>query len=192
VKAGQRGNFRKPGNLSYSYASPFSNAFNFKLNSDYLNFGFALVADQNPGVGVDVDVTAPAADAGPIALSRANSFHHGRAGQNVLYPNRVVEFKRTPYAGASYGQRWGDNMYTARALHTTTQPSNILVYVNGYCARNLSPATPDDSYLVPTAQDDPSPVRLISTPPATTRAPATQPVAPATAPAATQPSTTGS
>lgn len=198
VKATQRGNFRKPSNLSYSYASPFSNALNFKLNSDYLNFYFALMADKNPGIGPDADVTKPPDNADPIALSRANSFHHGRAGQNVLYPSGFVLFKRTPYAGANYGQPQGDNIYTARALAPATKPSNLPVTMNGYCGKNLSPATPDDSYLVPTAQDGPTPSRVppapatipASTAPTTTTEPATLPIAPATAP--TQPSTSGS
>jgi type II secretory pathway pseudopilin PulG len=192
----QRSNFRRPSHLSYSYASPFSNALNFKLNSDFINSEFALVADKNPGVDEQADVTGPTADADPIALSRANSLHHGRAGQQVLYWFGRVDFKRTPYAGASYKQPSGDNIYTARTMRPATQPINVPVYVNGFCDRNLSPATPDDSYLVPTAQDGPSAPRPIAPatqpttvpvapPPAT--APTTVPVAPATTSATTQP-----
>ncbi|MBC8106041.1 MAG: type II secretion system protein [Anaerolineae bacterium] len=196
VKPTQRGNFRKPSNLSYSYASPFSNALNFKLNFDYLNFYFALVADKNPGIGPEADVTKPPYNADPIELSRANSFNHGRAGQNVLYPNGGVTFRRTPYAGPNYGEPHGDNIYTARAPVPATQPANLHVTLNGYCGTNLSPVTPDDSYLVPTAQDDASPSRVpppatapASTTPATTTEPPPAPTtAPATAP--TQPATT--
>jgi len=188
VKPMQRGNFRKPSNLSYSYASPFSNALNFKLNFDYLNFYFALVADKNPGIGQNSDVTKAAYNADPIELSQGNSFHHGRAGQNVLYPNGVVGFKRTPYAGPNYGQQQGDNIYTARAPKPATQPSNFPVTLNGFLGQNLSPVTPDDSYLVPTAQDEPSPSRVPppipppATQPATTTAPTSAPTQPSTNP----------
>jgi hypothetical protein len=182
VKPSQRGNFRRPSNLSYSYASPFSNALNFKLNSDWLKQEFALMADKNPGVDGTADVTRPSADADPITLSQANSHHHGRAGQNVLYQNSVVAFKRTPYAGAYYGRTAGDNIFTARTKHPATQPLEIAVFVNGYCGRNLSPATPDDSYLVPTAQDGPSPISS----PVLTTAPTTTAPIPASAPATTR------
>ncbi|CAN5414968.1 hypothetical protein BH09PLA1_BH09PLA1_19810 [soil metagenome] len=185
VKPMQRGNFRKPSNLSYSYASPFSNALNFKLNSDFLNLYFGLVADKNPGIGPTSDVTAPAYSADPLELSRANSLHHGRAGQNVLYPSGFVLFQRTPYAGANYGQSSGDNIYTVRAPQPATQPTELPFTVSGYCGEQLSPTTPDDSFLVPTAQDQPSPSRIVVPPPTTE--PATTPT---TAP--TQPATTGS
>ena len=189
VKPSQRGNFRRPSNLSYSYASPFSNGLNFKLNSDWVKQEFALMADKNPGVDETSDVTRPAADSDPIALAQANSHHHGRAGQNVLYPNNEVGFVRTPYAGTYYGPRRekrppGDNIYTARTMHPATQPVDLPVTANGFCGRNLSPATPDDSYLVPTAQDGPSPI--VNKPPATAPTTAT---APATTTSATAPST---
>src|SRR5205085_291511 len=110
TKASQRGNFRGHGNLSYSYASPFSNAFNFRLNSDWVKYDFALVADKNPGTSAEADVTVPAYNADTLQLSRGNSMQHGRAGQNVLYPNKVVEFKKTPYAGVSYAPPLADNI----------------------------------------------------------------------------------
>ena len=112
----ERGNFRTPSNLSYSYASPFSDAPGFRLNSDWLNSGFALMADKNPGVvGPDDDVTAPPHDADQSLLAKANSNNHGKAGQNVLYPGGNVEFKSTPYCGVGYGTPGRDNIYTARA-----------------------------------------------------------------------------
>jgi len=192
VNPSQRGNFRRPSNLSYSYASPYSSALNFRLNSDWVNFEFALVADKNPGVDATSDVTRPSADADPVAQSQANSLHHGRAGQNVLYPNLHVAFHRTPYAGTFYSKAQeerrppGDNIYTARMTRPATQSVEIPVYVNGFCGRNLSPATPDDSYLVPTAQDGPSspPPPLSATQPAAVTA-----TAPATATAPTAPGT---
>jgi type II secretory pathway pseudopilin PulG len=183
VAAAQRGNFRRPSNLSYSYASPFSNALNFKLNSDWVKQEFALVADKNPGIGPESDVTAPPFDTDPISLSRANSFHHARAGQNVLYPNLVVAFQRTPYAGANYGQPHGDNIYTARAATTTTQPIEIPLTINGFSGPNVSPATPDDSYLVPTFHDQPSPPRVVAPQPPATTATTTGTTTPAPAPA---------
>jgi hypothetical protein len=149
----------------------------YRLNTDWLNSEFALMADKNPGTrGKDDDVTAPAYNTDSQSLSRANSNNHDKAGQNVLYPAGNVEFVTTPYAGVGYGQGARDNIYTARAATTTTQPLELPVGLNGFFGQELSPAATDDSYLVP-GDDDP-----ISPPYVPTTAPATEPVAPATAP----------
>jgi prepilin-type processing-associated H-X9-DG protein len=171
-----RSNFRSPSNLSYSYASPFSSAPNYRLNDYFLDKSFALVADKNPGVrGAGDDVTAPAYDADAIALSKANSNNHGKAGQNVVYGDGHVEFTTTPYCGVAYAGLGRDNIYTARAPHPTTQPTSAPVYINGFCGRDIAPAAPDDSYLVPTDDDPISPPFLppTSTPATTTTTPVT-------------------
>lgn len=175
----QRSNFRGPDNLSYSYASPFSMAPGYRLNTDWLNSEFALMADKNPGKSADGDdVTGPGFSDDSKSLSRANSNNHRKAGQNVLYPAGNVEFVTTPYAGVSYGQRGRDNIYTARAAVTTTQPLDVPVATNGFFGQNLSPAATDDSYLVPGDDDPISPPRIPTTAPTTE--PVTAPSAPAT------------
>lgn len=188
VDAARRGNFRSPANLSYSYASPFSDAAGYRLNSDWLNSSFALMADKNPGTrGGDDDVTAPAYDADEMALARANSNNHAGAGQNVLYPGGNVEFVRTPYSGVGYaGGRGRDNIYTARARGSTTQPTQVPVEAKGFCGQGYSPAAPDDSYLIPTDDDVvPSPLVRPTTLATPTAVPSTT-----TAPSSTTSSTT--
>lgn len=63
VSLERRGNFRKAWNLSYSYCSPFSNAAGYGMISDFLSSTFVVMADKNPGIGKDSDVTGPAWDA---------------------------------------------------------------------------------------------------------------------------------
>ncbi len=58
VAIARRSNFRSPENLSYSYASPFSAAIGYRLNSDSLKADFAVMADRNPGV-VQPPMSAP-------------------------------------------------------------------------------------------------------------------------------------
>jgi len=149
---GHRSNFAGPGHLSYSYASPFSSAPAYKLN-DYLPADFALVADKNPGVSPDgSDVSAPAYDAPPFQIARANSTNHGRAGQNVLYTDGHVSFQSTPYCGVGHeGVR--DNIYTALARRPLPRGQAPPVQANGVIGRDVGPAWERDSYLVPTAQD---------------------------------------
>jgi type II secretory pathway pseudopilin PulG len=180
VTAGQRGNFRSGANLSYSYASPFSNATNYRLNSDFLLADFALMADKNPGRRGEVDVTAPTWNAGALDLAKGNSTNHGRAGQNVLFGDGSVKFEATPYCGVGRpAGAGGDNIYTARARVPATQASDLPFDVNGHVGNDIGPAAHDDSYLVPVEGETATPA-----PPATqpSTAPATQP---ATAPATT-------
>ncbi len=149
VSPRDRGNFRGPGHLSYSYASPFSNAPGYGLKSDFLNPGFVLMADKNPGkVDDDQDVTAPWPDDPPLKLKVANSRNHGQAGQNVLFGDMHVEFRTTPYCGVN-----GDNIYTAilpRPVMTGQAPDHA---VRGHVGKQLGPAWPTDSYLIPTETD---------------------------------------
>ena len=145
----QRSNFTGPGHLSYSYSSPFSASPRFRLNYDVLTADFAMVADQSPGIGGrDRDVTAPAYDARPLDLARANSTNHDQAGQNVLYPTGDVQFQKTPYCG--YGNGWQrDNIYTAFARTPLPAGAKPAPEVKGYFGRDIAPAWENDTYLVP-------------------------------------------
>ena len=51
VSPQERSNFSGADNLSYSYASPFSAAPGYRLNTDLLKFDFAVMGDKNPGTG---------------------------------------------------------------------------------------------------------------------------------------------
>src|SRR5205814_9096349 len=108
VRPIQRGNFRRPHNLSYSYSLPFSNAPGYRMD-DLRKGDFALMADKSAGVNpIQDDITSPAWNAPTMELARANSCNHGKAGQNVLYAGGRVFFRQTPYCGLQ-----GDNIYTA-------------------------------------------------------------------------------
>jgi prepilin-type N-terminal cleavage/methylation domain-containing protein len=143
-----RGNFRGPENLSYSYASPFTDAYDFAFSSDRLPHDFAVLADKNPGFDTDgTRVLGPARDAGPFVLARGNSPNHGGAGQNVLHPAGDVSFEETPYCGVSQ-----DNIYTAVAAHRL-HGEHPQLDAPGYIGTDIGPAYNYDSYLVPTARD---------------------------------------
>lgn len=148
--AQRRGNFRYANNLSYSYASPFTDAYDFAFTTDRLPHEFAILADKNPGFQCDEErVVAPTVDAPPFELAKGNSANHQHAGQNVLYPAGNVSFESTPYCGVSH-----DNIYTALAPHrlTATHPP---LDGTGYLGHDIGAAYQYDSYLVPTAQDGP-------------------------------------
>jgi prepilin-type processing-associated H-X9-DG protein len=139
VSVGQRGNFRGGENLSYSYASPFSSAVDYRLN-DTQPSEFAVLADKNPGLP---DVTAAGFGDPPLEQARGNSRNHDRAGQNVLYADGHVAFTRTPYCG--FGN---DNIYTALTqtpLRGTKPPATS----RGFLGSQIGPSWQADSYLVP-------------------------------------------
>ena len=149
VTAIERSNFRLPANLSYGYCSPFSGAAKFRMNTDWLDPSFAVMADKGPGVaGPNNDVTHPPFGAPPLEMSKANSNNHDKAGQNVLYGDGHVAFERTPYCG--YGDRntSPDNIYTAAAPGPTTLPFTGGA-VKGYFGRSFAPSNWGDSYIVP-------------------------------------------
>jgi type II secretory pathway pseudopilin PulG len=139
-----RGNFTGWANLSYSYAMPFSSSPDYRFNSDRLRAEAVLLADRNPGIGGDSDVTAVTRNAKPVDLSRGNSTNHRRAGQNVLYVTGGIVFQTTPYCGYL-----NDNIYTAQAAKASTQPLEVPADTNGVFSDSIGPARPDDSYLVP-------------------------------------------
>lgn len=148
----RRSNFSGRGNLSYSYASPFSSALAYILN-DYLPSDFALMADKNPGRSPpESDVTAPQYDASPLQIARANSNNHGRAGENVLYADGHVAFQPTPYCGIG-NAALRDNIYTALSPKPLKKGDSPPGWGNGAVGPNIGPAWDHDSYLVPTDQD---------------------------------------
>jgi len=143
-----RANFQAANNLSYSYATPFSNAFNYRLNSDHLPADFALMSDKNPGFATSGSaVIGPARNAPPLDMAGANSFNHQRAGQNVLFAAGNVNFQPNPYCGVA-----GDNIFTALAPQRLNGEHPALDAV-GYIGPAIGPAYEFDSYLVPTAAD---------------------------------------
>lgn len=144
---GKRGNFAGPDKLSYSYAMPFSSSPDYRFNSDRLRAEFVLLADRNPGVGGDSDVTSTPRNAKPVELARGNSTNHRRAGQNVLYVTGGIVFQTTPYCGYL-----NDNIYTAQASRASTQPLEVPPDTNGVFSESIGPARPDDSFLVPAGQ----------------------------------------
>ncbi len=184
----QRGNFRSPETLSYSYASPFSSAPGYKLN-DTRRAGFALMADKNPGVqGTQSNAASPSVNAPPLQMEIANSNNHRKAGQNVLYTDSHVEFKPTPYCGIGdeIQPDLHDNIYTALAPRPLEYAHYVPRYSNGVLGRDVAPAWDFDSYLVPTSTDQLElPAIVIATQP-----PALPVTLPATHPAASEPTTT--
>ncbi len=133
---------RSPENLSYSYASPFSAAIGYRLNSDSLKADFAVMADRNPGV-VQPPMSAP-----PLKLASGNSSNHDQAGQNVLYADGHVDFRATPYCGVEH-----DNIYTALTATPLVKGQTPPADGIGVVGKDVGPAWPGDSYLVPTAAD---------------------------------------
>jgi len=141
----RRSNFRSGSNLSYSYASPFSSALQYSLNADRLDWGFALMADKNPGAAA----ASVSVHSRPLERAKGNSPNHNGAGQNVLYSDGHVEWRTTPYAGFK-----SDNIYTTlwpRPLEPGQQPPPDS---NGFTGKNVGPSWAIDSYLVPSAEDD--------------------------------------
>jgi len=141
-------NFASSAELSYSYANPYSNAVEYGL-TEYLRADFALVADRNPGISEQSDVTAVPTDAPPLEFAQANSRNHNRAGQNVLFAAGYVQFTVTPYCGVE-----GDNIFTAIApnpIFTGIKPNHRTPGVFG---KQYSPAWSTDSYLVPADSDE--------------------------------------
>lgn len=153
TKPSQRGNFRGPGMLSYSYATPFASATGYRMDDTQMS-EFAILADKNPGVAPpEDDVTGPSADAPPLAMAKANSRNHNRAGQNVLFADGSVVFMQSPYCGVGRSSGvGGDNIYTVLARKPLSG-EKPLANGRGFWGTDLSPAWESDSYLVPTAHD---------------------------------------
>jgi len=147
----KRSNFTSGKNLSYSYALPFSSSPDYKFNRDRLRAAFVVLADKNPGISESTDPTKVSRSDRLIDQARGNSLNHSGAGQNVAYVTGI-EFQVTPYCGFE-----NDNIYTAQAAAPTSQPGVSPPDVNGMLSDKIGPARPDDSYLVPTAQEGQQP-----------------------------------
>jgi type II secretory pathway pseudopilin PulG len=155
--ATNRSNFKRARNLSYSYASPFSGVPGYKINEyGYLPPDFPLMADKNPGKSGGSDVTAPAYNAPPLELAKANSNNHHRAGQSVLYGDTHVEFRQSPYCGFGYYDSGGvgDNIYTVMARTPLPEQPMPEITVKGFAGPEYGPAWKADAYLVPTEDQD--------------------------------------
>lgn len=154
VPARQRGNFRLPQNLSYSYANPFGSAPDYRL-IDTLPGGFAIMSDKNPGTqrGL-IDRVRP--DDDPRTLASGNSLNHGRAGQNVLYADGSVRWMTSPFVGIGYvpGRPTdGDNIFTALEPTPLAPGRSPPANGTGVWSRSSGPAWSHDSFLLPTADD---------------------------------------
>lgn len=154
VPARQRGNFRLPQNLSYSYANPFGSAPEYRL-IDTLPGGFAMLADKSPGTRLGaIDRIKPTDDR--LTLATGNSLNHGQAGQNVLYADGSVRWLTSPFVGLGYTAHQptaGDNIYTALAATPIEPGRSPPINGTGVWGREIGPAWNHDSYLVPTADD---------------------------------------
>jgi len=162
VPANRRGNFRQPGNLSYSMFCPYSAVPDFKW-VDTLKPECPILADKNPGVGNGSDVTKPNADAAIEAFAAANSLNHGRAIQNVLYADGSVQPEANPYVGDGYVRPYtdpsgkyhpaqsGDNLYTALREKPLAPGEHATADTNGVFSKTAGPAWQGDAFLVPAA-----------------------------------------
>jgi prepilin-type processing-associated H-X9-DG protein len=122
--------------LSYSYQNPYPSeaaiAAGWKLNTA-ISPEYAVAADMNPGGDALLKLTAQS----PVAqMQEGNSLNHGREGQNVLYGDGHVAFESSPFSGVNQ-----DNIYTSGKTG-----DKALVVVG-------PPTGPDDSILLPTAND---------------------------------------
>ena len=164
TSAKRRGNFRSPNHLSYSIFCPFGSAV--QNWTDTLPSDCALLADKSPGVGRGNNAAGVPATAPAEAYAVSNSPNHGRAGQNVLFADGSVQFERNSYVGVGYKRpmkneqtgEWstlatGDNIYTAEQATPLPAGQTPPAYGQGVVSRDVSPAWPYDSYLVPTAAE---------------------------------------
>lgn len=120
-----RSNFTSSGNLSYSIGCPYPDAAGATAGYKWNNIhpvDFALMSDINPGVSnANDDVTIPVKTSPTKTLRIANSRNHYKDGQNVLYADGRVEFRKSVFCGIN-----GDNIYTRQgatvAVNDTTTP----------------------------------------------------------------------
>lgn len=154
--AKNRGNFRGPDNLTYSYATPFSSIVEYRL-SDTLPARFVLLADQGPAFD-QLSERTPPFNARPSELSVANSVNHRLAGQNVLYADGSISFITSPYCGVrkqgpdrrTSDVNDGDNIYTALAAEVLIDREPA-ANEPGVAGTKIGPAYRYDTYLVPPA-----------------------------------------
>jgi hypothetical protein len=137
-----RSNFPSGKYLSYSYTNPYPSTDaigkGFKLNVT-ISSEFVAAADMNPGDPILPKLTSVAADE---QIKRGNSLNHKQEGQNALFGDGRVEWVRTPFCGVQE-----DNIYTYGDSGEKTGGFGI----------SGSPVGPNDTVLLPTALDEPSP-----------------------------------
>jgi prepilin-type processing-associated H-X9-DG protein len=132
-----RSNFRRPENLTYGFATPFSSSPDYRL-SDTLPGRFALMADIGPAGTVWTDAN--------IREARSPN-HHGKSMQ-VLYADGSVVTVGGPYVGVGHDQdKPGDNIFTA--LSSDILAEKLPHDGKGVWGKQIGPAYVYDSYLVP-------------------------------------------
>lgn len=155
-----------PTNLSYSMQVPY--AYVSGVQKGYVWNGsmdpeMAVAADLNPGFadGTAAELDTALADRNPNLMSKFNSRNHRlrseKEGQNVLYADGHVDFKREPFAGVSRLQYGGsgtpppkinDFIYGATAESTTGPPAAESFKID----KTAKPALVSDTVLMPFAQ----------------------------------------
>jgi prepilin-type processing-associated H-X9-DG protein len=127
--------------LSYSYQNPYPSQAaidkGFKLNFA-IPANFAIASDMNPGGNA---LTKIATDTPLEQQADGNSRNHQGDGQNVLYADGHVTFQTTPLCGMK-----DENIFTYGDSGTDSPKKGGDGVVG-------PPAGPDDSILLPTAQD---------------------------------------
>ncbi len=148
--------------LSYSYQVPYGRRGKPR---ETLDTRMAISADKGPyfdaGSERDGGSGAPADERNDVQVPQwsgdvvdiinrpnedwrpYNSRNHNTEGQNVLYIDTHVDFKRKPLGGVQK-----DNIYTALTGNWTDQINYVIGQVTDG-GQNIVPATQTDSYLVP-------------------------------------------
>ncbi|MDQ3441563.1 MAG: hypothetical protein M3478_14565 [Planctomycetota bacterium] len=109
-------------NLSYSLQNPYPDEWAAPRNPRWkrgsISSEFAAAADMNPGTaGADDDVTKPTLSSAANLMKMANSNNHGGEGQNVLFGDGHVGFRRSPFAGDNK-----DNIFTNQLGQVVASP----------------------------------------------------------------------
>ncbi|MFT3787360.1 MAG: hypothetical protein QM770_14535 [Tepidisphaeraceae bacterium] len=134
-----RGNDGLASHVSYSFQNMFPSrtaiGLGFAWNSARLTSEFALASDMSPGdAALQVKLNDP--DAQQLA---ANSFNHGRQGQNVLFGDGHADWSKTVFVGVNC-----DNIFTANSPGVDRPGASPVIVA--------SPVDANDSILLPTAQ----------------------------------------
>ncbi|MFT3787361.1 MAG: hypothetical protein QM770_14540 [Tepidisphaeraceae bacterium] len=134
-----RGNDGLARHFGYSFQNMFASDVaierGFGWNSRQLTSEFAIASDLAPG---DVALKAKLTDRAPLHMA-ANSFNHGRDGQNVLFGDGHADWSSTVFAGVDK-----DNIFTANGPETGRANASPMIVA--------SPVDANDSILLPTAQ----------------------------------------
>lgn len=140
--AATRSNFPSRLYLSYSFADPYPSdqvaKAGYDLNAQ-LSAEFAVAADMNPGTAELLTITTASPH---VVMRKGNSPNHGGEGQNILYGDSHVSYELHPFAGVRR-----DNIYTYGPVDDTAGGVGIVGM----------PTSPDDSILLPTALQGPTP-----------------------------------